>query len=275
MIKKILVELDDTPISDSVITYAVALAKAHDAELTGVTVVDVGKLEDVGPVPLGAASYANQLRDDRIVKTEKEILKRTSLFTSACEAAGVTFHVDHEKGDPFTIMISKARHHDLILIGLGGLFDYGVVKESSYLLERLIREGVQPIFAIPSHYQPIKRVLIAYSGSLHSAEAMKQFLQFRLWPEAIIRIICFDKNSEESSRILADGLSFCQTHGFSADTIHFPGNDPDILLQHAKEWNADLIVLGSNLRNIFLKKVFCDVTHHLIQHSKKALFLSQ
>ncbi len=41
MIKKILVELDKTPASDSVIKCAVELAKTHNAELAGVTLVDL------------------------------------------------------------------------------------------------------------------------------------------------------------------------------------------------------------------------------------------
>ena len=54
MIKRILVGLAGTPYTDTAIRRAVELAKAHEAEVTGVTVVDVQKLSMVGPVPIGA-----------------------------------------------------------------------------------------------------------------------------------------------------------------------------------------------------------------------------
>ncbi len=275
MIKRILVELDKTPASDSVVKYAVKLAKANEAKLTGITVMDVKKLGDVGSILPGTACSVVQSYEDRIAVIEKAIQEKTAQFTAMCDSEGVAHRVEHETGDLYPIMISKARYHDLFLVGLRSLFDYRVVNEPEHLLERLIREGVRPILAIPDQYRPIKRVLIAYSGSLHSAEAMKQFLQDRLWPDVTVRVVFFGKNSEEASQILRDGVSHCQAHGFSADAIHLPGDNPNVLLEHAEEWDADLIVLGNTMRNVLIKEVFGNVTHYLIEHSRKALFLSQ
>jgi len=275
MIKKILVELDKTPTSDSVVKYAVELAKAHEAKLTGVTVMDSKKVGDVGSILPGTACSVVQSYDDHIAMIEKAIREKTAQFIAECDAEGVAYCVQHETGDPYPIIISKARYHDLFLVGLRSLFDYRVVNEPEHILERLVREGVRPILAIPDQYRPIKRVLIAYSGSLHSAEAMKQFLQNRLWPDVAVRVVFFGKNSEEASQILRDGVSHCRDHGFSADAMHLPGDGPHALLEHAEEWDADLVVLGNTMRNVLMKEVFGNVTHYLMEHSPKALFLSQ
>ena len=277
MIKKILVELDKTPASDSVIKYAVELAKSHDAKLTGVTLVDFKKIGNVGPILPGGIYSAIDTYEKRIAKTNIAIREKTDQFTALCDAGNVVCRVEHEIGDPFLIMIPKARHHDLILIGLNTLFDYQIdtIHETEHILERLIREGVRPIFAIPEHYRSIKRVLVAYSGSLYSAEAMKQFFQCRLWPDVLCRVACFGKSPEEVTQILQEGVSYCEAHGFSSDAIHLPENNPDVLLKHAEEWDADLIVLGTAMRNVLMKEVFGNVTRYLIEHSKKALFISQ
>lgn len=277
MIKKILVELDKTPASDSVIKYAVELAKAHNAELTGVTLVDFKKVGNVGPILPGGIYSAIDTYEERIAKTNIAIREKTSRFIALCEAGSVAYRVEHETGDPFSIMISKARYHDLILIGLDTLFDYHVdaINESEHTLERLVREGVRPIFAIPEHYRPIKRVLIAYSGNLHSAEAMKQFLQCRLWPDVLCRVACFGKSSEKATQILQEGVSCCHAHGFLTDAMRLSGDSPDALIEHAEKWDADLIVLGTAMRNVLMKEVFGNVTRYLIEHSKKALFISR
>lgn len=37
--------------------------------------------------------------------------------------------MEHETGDPFDPMIAHSRYHDLVVFGLRGLFDYGIVAE--------------------------------------------------------------------------------------------------------------------------------------------------
>ena len=53
MIKRILVGLGGTEFTTVAIRRAVELAQIHQAQLTGVTVIDVERLKRVGPVPLG------------------------------------------------------------------------------------------------------------------------------------------------------------------------------------------------------------------------------
>ena len=61
MIKRILVALSGTSCTPSAIAHGVELAKEHNAELSGVTVIDPNRLKDVGPVPICGASAAHEL----------------------------------------------------------------------------------------------------------------------------------------------------------------------------------------------------------------------
>ncbi len=54
MIGRILVALGGTDYTLVAIETAIDLAKRHGAELTGVTVMNVEKLRQIGPVPAGA-----------------------------------------------------------------------------------------------------------------------------------------------------------------------------------------------------------------------------
>jgi nucleotide-binding universal stress UspA family protein len=71
MIKRILLGLGRTPFTNVAIERSVELAKAHDALITGVTVVDTKQLSQVGPVPLGGGTYAAKLREQRLIVTEE------------------------------------------------------------------------------------------------------------------------------------------------------------------------------------------------------------
>ncbi|MDZ4779707.1 MAG: universal stress protein [Planctomycetia bacterium] len=66
MLKRILVGLGGTEYTPSAIHRGVELALAHDAELSGVGVIDYRRLTRVGPVPLGGGHYAAELRRQRV-----------------------------------------------------------------------------------------------------------------------------------------------------------------------------------------------------------------
>ena len=102
-----------------------------------------------------------------------------------------------EVGEPFTLMIDQARYHDLMIFGLRSLFEFDLVPDPHNALVRLVQAGVRPLIAVSKGFYPVKKVLIAYSGSMESAKAMKRFVQMRLWPEAKLRIVTFEHEAEQ------------------------------------------------------------------------------
>ena len=62
MLKRILVGLGGTEYTVTAIKQAVALAIAHDAEVTGVSIIDEGRLTYSGPVPIGEWALRSRTR---------------------------------------------------------------------------------------------------------------------------------------------------------------------------------------------------------------------
>ena len=62
MIKRILVGLGGTPFTTVSTQCATNLAKIHQAQTTGVTVVDMAKLGKLGPVPAGGGFYGRRIQ---------------------------------------------------------------------------------------------------------------------------------------------------------------------------------------------------------------------
>ena len=104
---------------------------------------------------------------------------------------GVEFTLEYEVGDPFEQLIDLSRYYDLVVLGLRGLFEYGVLKEHRDALRRLVAQGVRPILAAAPEYRAVERVLIAYSGSVASANAMKRFIRWKPWGIIPLQIVCF------------------------------------------------------------------------------------
>lgn len=275
MLRRILVGLGGTDYTISAINQAVALAMSHNAEVTGVSVIDKSRLSYVGPIPLGAGQYAHELADDRLEKAKERVEWAEKEFTEACRAAGVRHHVLHEEGEPFTLMIDQARYHDLMIFGLQSLFEYDLIPDPQDALVRLVQSGVRPLIAVAKGFYPVKRVLVAYSGSMESAKAMKRFVQMRLWPDAKLRIVNFDTDTAKAKRLVGDAANYCRAHGFETEEATVAGSSKDQLLPYAEEWNADLTVIGNSAKNIILRRIFGETALHAIRNATRPLFLAQ
>ncbi len=275
MIKRILVALSGTPFTEPAIKHAVELARTHEAELTGVTDVDLARLAQVGPVPIGGGAAAHDLVESRMVLTQEHIDEAIASFEAACTKAGIKHTVARETGDPFDQLISLWRYHDLTIAGLRGLFEYGVVHNPDDLLVQLIAKGVRPILAVAKKYRLVRRVLVGYNGSMESAKALKRFVQSRPWSKITLRIVCFDLPPGQAETLLADAASYCRAQGYEAETEHVEGSARQKILEYAGEWQADLLVLGSSSRARLLKHLLGDTTLHAVCKADIPLFLTQ
>jgi nucleotide-binding universal stress UspA family protein len=275
MIKRILVALSGTPLTNSAVDHAVELGTRHEAELTGVTVVDLARLANVGPVPVGAGAAAHELIEYRLHLTEQHIEEAVAGFEGACARAGLAHSVVRETGDPFDRLISLWRYHDLTVASLRGIFEYGVVHNPDDTLIRLIGRGVRPIMAVARKYRPVRRVLLAYNGSMEAAKAIKRFVQMRLWPDVELGLVCIGIPRDEAQTLLADAARYCRAHGYEPGREHLEGNARERLLEHAADRGADLIVMGSSSRARIIKHLLGDVLLHAIRHAEVPLFLSQ
>ena len=275
MIKRILVALGDPEYSAIAIRRAIELAKSHQAEVTAVTAVHADRLAMVGPVPVGAAAAARDLASHRIESACEAIKEALYLFRSVCDSEGVEYQVEHEKGNPFDLAVSRSRYHDLMVCNLRHIFDDGVDGESPDAVVRLIADGVRPVIAVAPEYRTVHRVLIAYSGTMESAKAMKRFVQMRLWEDLHIRVVTYDRSADAARELLRDAASYCRAHGYDTETDHLSGPPVDGLLEEAASWNADMIVLGNSSRRLLLRRVFGETVLHLIRQSEVPLFLAQ
>jgi len=277
MIKRIIVGLGGTPYTPVAIQRAVGLAKRFEAEITGVTVVDLKNLSKIGPVPVGGEHAADKLHKHKIVVTKEQIEEVISKFESACAEDGIKYQVKlEERKNPFDLMISLARYHDLMIFGLQSLFEYGIsVENTKDILVRLVSAGVRPIIAVSDEFRSIQKVLIAYSGSMESAKTMKRFIQLHLWPDVKIKIVTFQSSEDKAQRLLFDASEYCRAHGFAVETESNPGIPKDWLLPMATLWQADMIVLGNSVRNLLVKRLFGETALHIIRNADRPLFLCQ
>jgi nucleotide-binding universal stress UspA family protein len=277
MIKRILVGLGTSATAESVTRHAIDIAKPHAAELVGLAVTDPLRLEWVGPRPMGigvTAASADLVRQ-RFERAAADIQAAGEFFATSCRGANVAHRITKEIGDPFEIAADLVRYHDMCVFGLRGLFEHDVVPEPRDALERLVSQGVRPILAVAEHYRPIRRVLVAYSGSVESANTFKHFVHSGLYADAAVRIVHFGDDAQAAARRLEKASAFFTAHGRAVETDHAFGRAGHDLLPYAAAWQADLVVAGNSARNLLLRRVFGETALRLLRESRLPLYLAQ
>jgi len=276
MIKRILVGLAGTTFTPVAIQRAVALARAHGAEVTGVTMLDprrLGSRAQPAPAETGrAAQHSNRPVAGSPASVEESIER----LEQSCREASVKCRLLRESGDAFTAFIDAARYHDVIVFGLGSVLKYAFPGDDPHgQLIRLIGAGVRPLIAVSEEYRSISRVLIAYNGSMESAKAMKRFVQMRLWPEAELKVMTFNPSDERAYDLLSAADEYCRAHGFRVCHQSNPGDPKVLLLPAATLWQADMIVMGNSARGVLLRKVLGDTLLATLAETRIPLFLAQ
>lgn len=274
MIRRILVGLGGTPFTTTAIRYAVELAKVHQTEVLGVTVTDLRRL---GALTKSSGSAQDAVRESqRLEKTAAQQKQAIAEFEMVCASAGLQYDVTRESGDPFEKMISQARYYDLMIFGLRSLFNYDLGgTEASDVLTRLVSRGVRPILAVAQEYRPVRRVLLAYSGSMESAKAIRRFMQMHLWPDLSVKVVTYEHPLEAGRELVTEVAGYVRAYGFEAEVERMEGPAKQLLLQHATDWNADLIVVGNSIKHYWLKKLLGETAMHVIRNTEIPLFLSQ
>ena len=118
-------------------------------------------------------------------------------------------------------------------------------------------------------------MLIAYSGLMESAKAMKRFVQMRLFENVTLKVVIFGGSNETSRSLLADASNYCRAHGYIVESQAFASSAQEGLLPEAKQWEADMIVMGNSARSVLLRHVLGDTALHVMQHANVQFFVCQ
>lgn len=273
MIKTILVPVEQSDFSTAAVRFALEVASEHDAEVSLMAVVDKPDIEkSLGPVPLGGLYYAMRAEREKLSEAEAEATELVEAFAKQCEKKKVPHHLIVREGQPVEVITDEAKYHDLTIMGLRTRFKYGA-EEDDDALEGYLSHSEQPVVAIPKEYKAIKKILVAYDGSLPSARAVHSFLQLNLWSDREIVILNVGDDKDAGDVLLERIGRLFKTHDVSYTTAHEYGDPHEVLLKFAREKKADLIVLGAHGKDKITKFLFGSTTQSILDNAEVPLFI--
>jgi nucleotide-binding universal stress UspA family protein len=279
MIRRIIVPLDPSPYADAAVLYAIQLAKAHDAKITGFMVVDTPGIHDsVSPISPGAAVYAKKAENRLEAEAHERIGETLEKFASRCDKAGVEHTEIETQGDPVEAIARESAFYDLLVVGLRTHFHFQTSNGEGDTLQDLVGRLATPILAVTEKHVPLSEklnVVVAFDGSPAAIRSLRQFTQLAAFSNPNIAILTANEELEAARRIYGPAEEYLHAYGYTDITAEWtPMHVADAIDEEFID-KADLIVLGMHAKHGIFNFVVGSVTNHLIRVGKVPVFIGQ
>ncbi|MCU0229221.1 MAG: hypothetical protein MUF01_16450, partial [Bryobacterales bacterium] len=175
--------------------------------------------------------------------------------------------------DPLAVLASASRYHDLLLFGLGQCYHPRVVPDFMKAVSRLITQGACPLLVVPRELRDVRRIFLAYSGTVASARSFRRFVQGKLFEQASIHLVCLGESLDAAEVTLNHAKAYLQAHGRTVNLTALRGKE-SVLVEHALSSDTDLIIAGSNHRNMLGIETSSQTLRGFLSQDRIPVFIS-
>jgi len=282
MIKRILVPLDFSSYTETAIQTACRYAKFHQAEVTGMVILDVPGIEhSIGPVPLGGEEYAKRLETHKLKQAQKHIQMLLERFRIYCEKAKVKHREAEFQGSPSSSIVEEALFYDVVIMGLRTFFQFGDSNEPGKTLDHVLAHCETPIYGVPGTFNEPNwekqdlHVLVGYDGSQLSITAMKRFIRMAPIDKIHIKLLMSHFDEATAKGVLQKAEAYLQACGVKKiEKAWTPQPIIEAVEETHGKW-ADIFVVGAHSKKGLFDFMVGSLTKWLIKHGQKPVFIGQ
>jgi nucleotide-binding universal stress UspA family protein len=272
----IIVYVDGTEAAKARVGFAVALAKEQDAHLIGIAFAPKALLPLYG-ADVGFADMTEVLEG---VKSQGEAALES--FKTCAAAAGVSAEgrlmqgMSEEFPHDFA---SFARQVDLTILGQPRDGDPLIGQYA--LVERCLFASGRPVMVVPAAAAGIGlkgTIVAAWDVSAEAARAFNDALTFLKPAQRVVLLVgVMDRTGETDEPGTDDMVAHLRRHGVSVEVARVPASEGDIgrlLLSQAKEFQADMIVMGAFHHSRWREFILGGVTLTMLEEATIPLFMA-
>jgi nucleotide-binding universal stress UspA family protein len=260
--KDILLYIDDGNSNAVRMNAGFALAKEHDATVTGITLAMMKPANTKVTNADELKNICDQCAQDRLDD-----------FMSVAEAAGVSArtHMIYGNQSASAKKVAKyARNFDLIMLRQANSDseNYSLVEE---VAQEVILLSGRPVFFMPyigAHRIPCKKAAIAWDGTPAASRSLHDALPLLVGLDEVMILIIEGKSKTAKGELLADELSrHLKSHGVNAIVNRQTAGSmdvPTIILNEIADNDIDVLVMGGYGTPSIKQKIFGGVTRTLL-----------
>jgi nucleotide-binding universal stress UspA family protein len=248
MLRGILVGLDSSAFSDAALTLGVQWAKAANAILPGLN----------SAASAAGSGYFKLVGDDKKLAEDKAAADQLlDAFSIRCTTAGVTGKRLQEVGDPASSILAQAQRYDLIMLGQETHFKAMPGGSPCDTLDKVLHSPPRPVVVTPASLGDGKTAVIGFDGSLQASRTLAAYVSTGLATMYENVVVTIATEFEEATRTAERAIDYLALHGVPVKPrpVETRLDPASILLDHAKQLQAGLVVMGafghSPLREFF------------------------
>ncbi len=275
MIKDVVVKLERDAARDSVRDFAVSVAEAFGAHLTGVAFAHAGlptfAMADVPSDVLASIFAENEASAQAAIARFEESVRRGGLSS---EHRLVT---EAELGPP-DVFAQMVRRFDLSIIMQS---DHRNGVHNDLMIEAALFDSGRPVIVVPYIQKTglkFDRVMCCWDGSRAAARVVNDALPIlRKAKQVELFIVANDKTKVEQRLKGAEIARHLARHDVKVEIETMPAADIDVasvILSHAADCSADLIVMGGYGHSRLREFMLGGVTRGIMETMTTPVFMS-
>lgn len=280
MIKSILIPVDGSPSSKSVLEVGLSISEVLKLRIKVLYVEDMLRLLEWQPVELMAAAITTAPNIPHgkptleQVEIEKEFVKEANYLSKLFEDIFSKTNLEKmfltKRGRVDEIIVNYSKTVDMVIIGKRSSKTFPRdSKEPGPVTGNLLRRVTRPVMVVPQGAKLNKHVLIGYDGSETAQRALSIGADIAALMQSRVTVVSVADDIDKADPPLGEAKEFLKPYNLDVDyVVDFDSSKPwNAILEQANNFNTGLIVVGAYGDNKLLELIFGSTTKQVLMEA--------
>jgi nucleotide-binding universal stress UspA family protein len=279
MIKSILLAVDGSVYTDSVLEHGIDLAKKLDAHIRVVSIVDVRIYEWV--LNTGGEGYmpvipSNVFHDESFKFHNERAESMLSTITDRLNKAQISCDTEKVEGSPVETICELSRQVDLTVMGARGDYARWGDRMLGATLESVSRQNHSPIMIVDQKYIPFSEISCAYDRSDGSSHALKLAGYLAGTLKLPAEVVSIHDDERERKAILEEAKKYLDPYQLEVQYRHEAGDASEILIQVTRETDRPrILIMGSYGHSRIREAILGSTTVQVMRSAAKPIIVAR
>ena len=277
MIKSILLPVDGSAYTESVINHGKFLAQKLDAFLRIITIVDVRTYEwtlnvgSEGYMPVVPATIYQDESYKFLTERADGLIQKIS---DQLENSKINFECQRLDGSPVELICDLGRQVDLIIMGARGDYEKWDVNILGATIESVSRQCHTPLMVVDKSFSEIKNVIVAYDDSDYSNKALKLAAHLANIMELPMEVLTVGDDDDFRKECLEEAKKYLEPFKFSSQFRHEAGNAGEVIVEVTKfAPETSLLFMGSYGHSRIREAILGSTTVEVMRNAVKPILM--
>jgi len=279
MIKSILLPIDGSVYSETVLQYGIFLAKKFKSVLRILTIVDIRLYEwnlAAGAdtfVPVMPSSEfqeeSQRMQDD---KADKVLEKAEHIL----QAGKLKYELVKTSGIPVDEILLYSKTNDLVIMGIRGEYERWSNSLLGATVEAVTRQINKPVLLTEKIFNPLKRIHCGYDGSSAALKALQFAAYFASSLKLKVQILAVFDDEDEREAVLDEAEKYILPYDIDYQLRHETGEGAEVLINAQNSApDASLMIIGSYGRSRLREAILGSTTVQVMRKAAKPVLLAK